>query len=75
MKNKTRRTPVSETLQPLTTTIAPTTRRRLEEIARSEHRNLSQVVRIALDEFLQLRKNYPALPALVERARPAGRRA
>lgn len=39
--------------KPLSATVPPAVRRRLEEIASREDRSLSQVVRIALDEFLQ----------------------
>lgn len=46
----------TDILKPLTATVSPETRKRLQEIAKAEHRNLSQVVRIALDEFLSRRK-------------------
>ena len=40
---------------PISATVLPEKRERLEEIARAEQRDLSQVVRIAIDEYL-LRK-------------------
>lgn len=35
--------------------VLPTHRKRLERIAKAEHRDLSQLVRIAIDEFIQRR--------------------
>lgn len=43
-------------LQPVATSLPTETRRNLERIAAEEHRNLSQVIRIAIDEFLEARR-------------------
>lgn len=40
-------------MTPLTATVSPETKRRLEEMARAGHRNLSQVVRLALEQYLE----------------------
>jgi predicted transcriptional regulator len=47
-------------LQQVTAVIAPELRRNLDRIAQEEHRTLSQVVRIALHEFMERRKSAAA---------------
>lgn len=43
----------SDLLEPLSATVHPETRKRLLRIAAAEHRTLSQIVRVALEEFLK----------------------
>lgn len=44
----------------LSVAVDPHIRKQLEAVAEAEHRNLSQTVRIALDEFLQRRRDTAA---------------
>lgn len=49
--------PKTSRTQPLTAMVEGATRRTLDRIAREERRSVSQLVRIALDEFIARRKN------------------